>query len=165
MRLAAALSAAVLLAATGAHAQAVGLVSEVRVTIGPELLDKTDTLGEREFDVLTRDLRNTVEARLGRAALLAPEGGVLSLTITDATPNRPTAEQWGRGLSMESYGIGGAEVLGEYIAPDGAITPVGYRWYESDIRDARTASTWTDAGRAFDRFAENLVRPDTYASR
>ncbi len=167
MRAAAIAFSLLAIAAGPAHAQAVGAVSEVRVTIGPDLLDKTNDYGEREFDFLSRDLRNSVEARLGRAGLLAPEGGVLSLTIADATPNRPTLEQLGKrpGLSMTSYGIGGAEVLGEYAAPDGLVTPLRYRWYETDIRDARAASTWSDAARAFDRFAENLIRPNAYAGR
>jgi hypothetical protein len=170
MRLVALLPAALIAAgaATAAQAAPIGPVSEISISIGPELRDKADTYGEREFGYLARDLRRSVEASLGRAGALAETGGGrLELTIVGAIPNRPTLEQLSDkpGLSMLSYGVGGAEVEGAYIAPDGTSTPLHYRWYDNDIRWAWSSSTWSDAERAFDRFAVRLTRGPTLAER
>lgn len=133
-------------------------VAQVEVTIGPDLAAKADKLGERELDYLARDLQRTVERRLQRAGGLTPSGGRLRLVIDDATPNRPTPMQLGRkpGLSMESFGVGGAEISGQYVAADGASTPIRYRWYENDIWQAQYVGTWTDAGTAFDLLARRI---------
>jgi hypothetical protein len=71
------------------------------------------------------------------------------------------------GLSMLSFGLGGARIEGRIVAANGAITPVSYRYYGNDIRDAaeRGGSTWSDANQAFDIFARRLSQGETLASR
>jgi hypothetical protein len=158
MRLAASMSAAAVLALAGA-AQA----QTVSVAIGPKLQEKADEYGQRELDFLARDLKVSVESRLARAG----SSGRYELVLVDAKPNRPTFEQLGDrpGLSPLSWGVGGATIEGAYVAPDGARTPLAYRWYESDIAWARFESTWGDAQAAFDRFGNRLARGQAYASR
>ena len=68
-------------------------------------------------------------------------------------------------IAIESFGTGGATIEGQAISVDGHVTPVRYRWYESDIRQAKLTTTWSDAGRAIDRFAFQLGRGDVYARR
>jgi hypothetical protein len=156
MRLAALMSAAAVLAFTGAaHAQTVS------VAIGPKLQDKAEKYGQRELDFLARDLQESVARRVGAVP------GRYELIIVDARPNRPTFEQLGDriGLSPLSYGVGGAAVEGAYVAPDGTRTPIRYRWYESDITWARHASTWADAETAFNRLGNRLARGQLYAAR
>jgi hypothetical protein len=159
MRLAALMSFVILAGAGAASAQTVS------VSIGPELQAKADEYGQRELDFLARDLQTSVESRLARAGVLG--AGRYELQIVDATPNRPTFEQLGDrpGLSLSSFGVGGAEVIGIYAAPDGSRTPVSYRWYETDIGWARHSTTWSDAQRAFDRLGDRLARSQTYAMR
>ncbi|MDG2522082.1 hypothetical protein P7B02_11080 [Caulobacter segnis] len=142
-------------------------VSEITVSIGPELAKKTPELGARELDDLRGDLKRTVERELERAGQLNPQGGRLDLVIADARPNRPTMQQMARtpGLSYQSFSIGGASVTGSYSAPGGASTPVSYSWYENDIREAWWRGTWGDANRAFDRFASKFAKGETLAAK
>jgi hypothetical protein len=156
-----ALIAAAITLPAAAQAQ-VPAVSRVEVTIGPDLAAKADNLGAREFDYLTRDLKRAVERRLDKSGGLTGSGGELRLVIDDAVPNRPTMQQLSSkpGLSMESFGNGGARISGEYIAADGARTPVQYRWYENDIWRAPYRSTWADASFAFDGLARRIEKGD-----
>lgn len=154
----AALLSAVLVLGLGqaAPAFAAPAVAEVRVSIGPDLAKKADTIGTREFDRLATDLRRSVERKLPPR----PGGGTLTLVIEDARPNRPTMQQLSKtpGLSLDSFGVGGARITGAYVDPAGARTPIDYSWYETDIRQARHNTTWTDAGTAFDRLAARLAK-------
>jgi hypothetical protein len=153
---AALLSAALVLAAVATPALAAPTVAEVKVSIGPDLAKKTDVLDDRELARLSADLKRSVERKL----TLSPGGGALSLVIEDAKPNRPTARQLSKtpGLSLDSFGVGGARITGVYVDPTGASTPIDYSWFETDIRQARHAATWTDAGTAFDRLAVRLAK-------
>lgn len=158
-----AIATAVLLASSTATLAAPASVS---VTISPELQSKAvKTLGVREVDDLAARLQATVEKRLTRTG--AYEGARIELVLADAQPNHPTFKQLGDkpGLSYESFGIGGAEIKGRAIAANGAITPIGYKYYESDLRWARHGGTWADAEGTFDRFAYDLGRAKVVASR
>lgn len=140
--------------------------TSVEVKVSPELQKKAaEEYGLRDVQRLADDLRKDVERELDRTGVLA--GGRVELTLVDARPNRPTFKQLGDrpGLSFESFGTGGATIEGQAISVDGHVTPVRYRWYESDIRQAKLTTTWSDAGRAIDRFAFQLGRGDVYARR
>ena len=140
--------------------------ASVSVSIAPDLQKKFDkTYGAREATLLTGDLRATIEKALARTG--AHDGARIDLTLTDVKPNRPTFKQLGAtpGLSMESFGVGGAAIEGKVIAPDGTERPVRYSWYESDIRQAYGRWVWTDAEYAFDRLARRLARGPEVAVR
>jgi hypothetical protein len=151
-----ALFTAALLLGAAQPALAAPAVSEVKVSIGPALAKKVDDLGAREFDILTAELQRAVERRMPPG----PDGGTLNLVIEDARPNRPTPGQIFKtpGLSMESFGVGGATVSGDYVDPTGKHTRIAYSRWESDIRWARYGSTWRDAEDAFDRLADRLAK-------
>ena len=159
----AALLSAALLLGLAQPALAAPDVSEVKVSIGPELAKKVDDIGTRDFDILTAELRRSIE----RKTPPRPGGGTLSLVIEDAKPNRPTPQQMSNkpGLSLESFGVGGARISGEYVDPAGNRTPIAYAWYETDIRWARYGSTWHDAETAFDRLADRLAKDQFTARR
>lgn len=169
MKLIALLSSVAATAAIGTSAAALPPISRVTVDIGPKLQEKAaEDYGVREVDELAADLQEDVERALAKAGGLAPEGGRLELVLVDAKPNRPTMQQMSNkpGLSMQSFGIGGATIEGRAVFPDGTSTPISYKWYESDIRQAIPSTTWSDAQRTFDRFALRLARGgDVYASR
>ena len=140
--------------------------TSVEVKLSPELQKKAaDDYGVRDVQRLADDLKKDVERELDRTGVLA--GGRVELTLVDARPNRPTFKQLGDrpGLSFESFGTGGATIEGQAISVDGHVTPVRYQWYESDIRQAKLTTTWSDAGRAIDRFAFQLGRGEVYARR
>lgn len=167
MRLAAFLSTALLAAAAAFGAQAApGGVASITIEVGPELADKTDVVSERDLDFLKAELRESLERELTRGGGLAADGGVLTVIIEDATPNRPTMRQMTKtpGLSFESRGIGGASLSGTLVSADGVSTPIHYSWYESDFNNTFAAATWSDAERSFDRFARKLARGDVTAS-
>lgn len=156
------LAGALLASATAAFAAP----ASVSVSVAPALQKKFDkTYGEREARFLTKDLRSTVEKSLARTG--AYEGARIELTLTDVKPNRPTFKQLGDtpGLSMESFGIGGATIDGKITAADGTETPISYRWYENDIGQAYGNWVWTDAEQTFDRFARRLASGRELAQR
>lgn len=149
-----------------ALAEPMATVSSVEVSLSPEMRQKAvDEYGMRDVEYLTRELRKDVEREMRKTGVLA--GGRLELVLVDAQPNRPTFKQLGDkpGLSIHSFGVGGAAIEGRAISMDGEVTPVSFQWYETDIRDAPYSSTWSDAEFAIQRFASRLGRGDVYAGR
>lgn len=139
-----------------------GPVHLAGITIGETLEAKRDDYGAREFDRLIRTLASDLERELREEALLSEgEGGaILHVVIEDATPNRPTFAQLGGafGLSLQSFGRGGAHVTAELREADGSLVATyDYSWTTPHIRDAQYANVWTDANRTFDRFSSRLA--------
>ena len=162
MRLIAFAAAALLASATAAFAAP----ASVSVSLNPEMQKKFDkTYGMREAHFLTGELRASVEKALARTG--AHDGARIELTLTDVKPNRPTFKQLGDtpGLSMESYGVGGAAIAGRIVAADGTETPIAYRWYETDITQSFANWVWSDAELTFDRFARRLAKGQEVARR
>jgi hypothetical protein len=145
------------------------LVSNVTVTIDPAFAkDKGKDYGLKDLQDLADVLKNSVEARLsakGRLITGAPGAATVNLVLVDAKPNRPTFKQLADrpGLSMQSFGIGGAEIKSEQVMPGGGKIMLGYSWYESDIRWSQAQATWADAERAIDGFARRLAEGDASA--
>ena len=130
----------------------------VTVTLGGDLLDEVEALGQRDVDLQVAELTRTVERTLARRGVL--QGARINLVLTDLKPNRPTFQQAADrpGLSViDSISIGGATIEGEVITADGQTLPVRYDRYSSNLRDVYGYSTWFDADRAFDRLAINLA--------
>lgn len=162
MRLIALSAAALLLSASATLAAP----ASVTVTVGPELQKKFEkTYGVREAGDLTSDLRESVETALARSG--SHDGARIELVLTDVKPNRPTFKQMADipGLSMQSFGVGGAAIEGRIVTADGQERPVKYSWYESDIRQSYANWVWHDAEWTFDRFARRLARGQEVARR
>jgi hypothetical protein len=162
---------AALMAATGLTAAqaAPHAVSQVSVTIGPELQAKAGKYGQRELDQLAKELKSDVERALARSggAASGGGGGELKLVLADATPNHPTFKQLGDtpGLSLQSFGLGGARIEGVLLRQDGTTEPVRYEWRETDLRMASGQSTWGDADATFEQFASRVAHGDRLAER
>ncbi len=119
--------------------------------------------GERDLERLIQRLETKVEKKFSKKGIQISDTAstVLRITIEDAKPNRPTFKQLGvePGLSYESFGNGGAELQAELIAAGGqSLGTMSYRYYETDIRDAKYGGTWGDAHRAFGRFASKAAK-------
>lgn len=119
--------------------------------------------GDRDLERLTERLQSNLEKKLTKKGIEVSENAptVLRITIEDAKPNRPTFTQLSKepGLSYDSFGNGGAELQAELIAAGGqSMGTMSYKFYETDIRDARFGGTWGDAHRAFGRFATRAAR-------
>ncbi len=145
---------------------AVAAPASVSVVVAPELQKTFEkTYGVREAKRLTGSLRTSVERSLARAG--AYDDARIELTLTDVKPNRPTFKQLGDkpGLSMQSFGIGGAAITGRVVAANGGETPLAYRWFETDIENSYANWVWSDAEWAFDRFARRLASGRELAQR
>jgi len=119
--------------------------------------------GERDINRLTERLQSKLEQRFSKKGIQVSDTAstVLRITIEDAKPNRPTFKQLSvePGLSFQSFGNGGAELQAELIAAGGqSLGTMSYRFYETDIRDAQFGGTWSDAHRAFGRFASRAAK-------
>jgi len=132
--------------------------AEISVSIGPDLQQKAEDLGEREVRREADVLAETVRRALARAGAL--EGARVELVLVDIKPNHPTFEQMASRPGLDgqrSVSIGGATIAGEVITADGQRLPVRYDWYSTTLADVHGFTTWQDAERAFDRLAANLV--------
>jgi hypothetical protein len=154
-----AIATAGLLAAAAVATQAAATPADISVVVGAQLQVKAqETLGVREVDDLAQQLRKNVAERLAKSG--AYDGARIELVLVDATPNHPTFKQLSDrpGLSLRSFGIGGATIEGRAVSPDGQVTPLRYSYTEPDIRFAHGMSTWGDAEETFQLFADELGR-------
>lgn len=154
----AAAAASLAYAAEPADNQAATTGPLVTVTVGGDLTNQVEKLGERDVNEQRDDLAQTVSRALARSG--AYDGAQVNLVLTDLKPNRPTLQQTidRPGLSMfDSISIGGAAIEGEIITADGQRLPVRYSRYNSNLADVFGYSTWGEANRAYDRFASNIV--------
>lgn len=154
------------IAALAAAPAALAAPATVTVSIGDELQREFETnYGVREIPELTGDLKTSVERALARTG--AHQDARIELVITHVRPNRPTFKQMVDvpGLSMQSFGVGGAAIEGRIIAADGTESPIDYSWYETDIRQSYANWVWHDAEWTFDRFARRLARGQEVARR
>jgi hypothetical protein len=155
-------AALVILAGLALAGPALAAQPSIDVQLSPALRHEAEkTLGVKEVERLAEDLKREVGRSLDRTGVL--DGARVELTLVDAKPNRPTFQQLSNqpGLSMESFGVGGATIEGRAVAVDGTVIPLRYRWYETDIRNARYQTTWADATAAISQFAHRLARGDT----
>ncbi|PHR54663.1 MAG: hypothetical protein COA43_16275 [Robiginitomaculum sp.] len=117
--------------------------------------------GQKDLDRLTARMKRKMEARLVKDGFTVDDNAasVLTITIVDARPNRPTFRQSASsGLSQQSYGIGGAKFEASLTQNGQDLGMLSYGWYETDIREAQYSSTWGDANRAIDRFARKTAK-------
>ena len=139
-----------------------GPVAIGAITASEDLLAEDDVVGPRDIERLSNRIRREFERELGQIGQLADNGAgsVLNVVILDATPNRPTAAQLRAtpGLSLRSFGIGGAELEAELISASGeTIALYRYEWSSPHIGNSSRAGVWTDAERAIGFFADRVA--------
>jgi hypothetical protein len=150
------LFALVLLAASGAYAQDTPVVN---VTVSKALASRTEEVGTRDLENLKKDLKDEVVQALARAKGGPLRPRLIELVLEDARPNRPTFAQLGAnpGLSMRSISIGGARIGGRLVDGEGREHVFHMGFFETDIRNERAASVWSDAYLAFDMVAHRIA--------
>lgn len=139
--------------------------ASINVTLGPDLQDKAEELGERDVRQQADRLAEVVRRALARGGDL--DGARIDLVLTDLKPNRPTFEQMAHQPGLDghrSVSIGGAAIEGQITTADGRVLPVRYDWYSNSIAEVRGYTTWHDADRAYQRLASRLV-DGRYVSR
>ncbi len=130
----------------------------VNVTIGGDLVEQVESLGQRDVDRQLQRLQEVVSRALVERGAL--DGAQVNLVVTDLKPNRPTFQQAvdRPGLSViDSISIGGATIEGEIVTADGQRLPVRYSRYSPNLADVQGFGTWQDAERAYNRLAANLA--------
>ncbi|MEQ3745009.1 MAG: hypothetical protein ABNH53_02080 [Henriciella sp.] len=134
--------------------------TEVSVTYSEEFTEElADNYGEREGGVLTEEIIEDLDRAFAKAGISPAR---VDVTINDAKPNRPTLEQQRDKPGLDAFrsiSIGGMDLTGTAYDADGnVIGELSYDWYETDIRFAAPAGTWSDARRASDRFSRKLAK-------
>lgn len=144
--------------ALAAAIAAPAMAQQVTVTVGGDLTEEVETLGQRDVDQQLARLQTVVERRLARDGAL--QGAQINLVLTELKPNRPTWQQAADqpGLSMlDSISIGGAAIEGEVITAEGERLPVRYSRFSNSLAEVYGYTTWQDADRAYGRLADNLA--------
>ena len=134
------------------------MAQQVTVTVGGDLTEEVEELGQRDVNEQLSRLQSVVERRLARDGAL--EGAQINLVLTELKPNRPTWQQAADkpGLSiLDSISIGGAAIEGEVVTAEGERLPVRYSRFSSSLAEVHGYTTWQDADRAYDRLADNLA--------
>ncbi|WOR14667.1 hypothetical protein RYZ27_12875 [Hyphomonas sp. FCG-A18] len=131
----------------------------VNVSYSEDFAEKlTDDYGEREGVKLSEEITEDLIREFEKKGVSVAR---IDVMIIDAQPNRPTFKQLGDrpGLdAIRSISIGGMSLEGTaYDAEGNVLGTKQYDWFETDIRDAVGAGTWTDARRASDRFARRFA--------
>lgn len=131
--------------------------ASVTVTLGPDLQDKVEELGERDVRQQSDRLAEIVRQGIADSARL--DGARIELVLTDLKPNRPTFEQTAATPGLDpfrSISIGGAAIEGVITTAEGEVLPVKYDWFSHNLADVRGYGTWQDAERAYRRLAGHL---------
>ncbi|MDY6925149.1 MAG: hypothetical protein SWI22_14465 [Pseudomonadota bacterium] len=139
--------------------------ASVTVTLGPDLQEKVEELGERDVRQQSDRLAEIVRQGVGDSVRL--DGARIELVLTDLKPNRPTFEQMADRPGLDpfrSISIGGAAIEGVITTADGEVLPVKYDWFSHNLADVRGYGTWQDAERAYRRLADHLAE-GRYVSR
>lgn len=137
----------------------------INVTLGPDLQEKAEELGQRDVREQADRLAELVRRALAGDGRL--DGARIDLVLTDLRPNRPTFEQLARRPGLDghrSVSIGGAAMEGRITTADGQVLPVRYDWFSNSLAEVRGYTTWQDADRAFRRLASRLA-DGRYVSR
>lgn len=120
----------------------------------------TSTYGETEAETLKQDLRERLVKAFADQGITLTDATapvVLNVTVQRVKPNRPTWRQMRDTLGLDfarSFGVGGAEITGVLSSTDGSTSvPIKRTWFDSDIDQSATKSTWHDARRVFRQFA------------
>lgn len=139
---------------------------QVTVRLSPALIESAQkAYGLAEIEQQAERLKELVTRDLEEVGVMA--GGQVDLILMDLKPSRPTRQEMVSrpGLSFRSASLGGARIEGRMTTFDGAIIPVSFSWYASDLRDSRRQAVWGDAQWAFERFSHRLSRGQLYALR
>ncbi len=138
----------------------VSSAQEVNIRFAEDLQEEfAETYGEREKVILETELRKRILKAVEKDGLQLSR---IDVIVEDASPNHPTREQASQTIGLDQFrsvSIGGAKITGESFDLDGnLVTATSSKLYSHSIRDARYATTWSDAKRAFSRFSRKMSK-------
>lgn len=129
----------------------------ISVAFDPSLSRPDSPIGQQEMGEVSLKIREAVMSRLAKEQIAYTS---LNVWVVNLKPNRPTMTQMrlNPSLSYGSYGLGGAHFQAQMTLTDGRVLRVESQYFGHDIYMAKTATTWTDAEKATDWLAEELVK-------
>lgn len=132
---------------------------QVSVGFGPAVEARANGLGREELDEQRASLERQVVRQIEFAH--APIRRV-DLQIVDIQPNRPTSRQLGDSatLNADSFGLGGAAIVGEVTTDQGVVLPVRYRFFPPNLANETNFDTWGDAQSTFAIVARGIGKGD-----
>lgn len=145
---------ALLICLIGWTSPALGQSPDILIEYNQDFLEERDEYGQDEIDGLIEELSASLSQSLNGS------NHDIVIIINDLTPNRPTREMRHEtpNLSYDSLYRGGGDFTARILDENGhEISQLEYDWYVSDIAESAYKSTWTDARRALDRFADRLT--------
>mgnify|MGYP001627425541 CR=1 FL=1 len=127
------------------------------VAFDPSLSRPDSPIGQPEMAEITQRIRETVSRRLEREQVAFT---ALNIWVVNLKPNRPTMTQirLNPSLSYSSHGLGGAHFQAQMTLSNGRVVRVESQHFGHDIIQAQTFTTWTDADKAIDWLADDLVK-------
>lgn len=121
--------------------------------------------GDRAIEDLLEEMQDEIRDDFSKRGLTLSNSAptLLRITIVDAKPNRPTFNQLSRdaSLSFKSFGIGGAEIMAEFVSAGGTVIGTAEYDYYSSFNDRpaiQHSAVWMDADRAMSRFSKKLSK-------
>ena len=131
------------------------------ITFGDAIQEKAREYGYRELATLSAYMERAVGREIVSMGFTTAveQQLVLDIVIEDADPNRPTSrQQMSGGLHASSFSIGGASISATLSDHQGnVVDEFSYEWSSNNIRNAQYASTWTDARRTINQFADEIA--------
>lgn len=139
-----------------------GSIEIGRIGFSSTLQNKAGLLGEDELVRLASYLRQDLETALVSSNWhgVAADETILSVTILDVTPNRPTLNQIQQipGAHYSAHIAGGADLSAVLADADGTvIATYDFSWYNPEPGDGSDAGIWSDTRSAFSRFAHRVA--------
>lgn len=158
-------------AALVAHSAWAAPVALAQITYSDQFRETLqDNLGAYEGEVLRAALERYVSNALIRHGATIDQSAtvIIEITIVDARPNHPTMQQIVDRPGLDphlSISTGGAELRARVRTNDGTVLrEVSHRRYSNGLIDiVRAQSTWTEARRAMQQFAEKVA--DAYEAQ
>ncbi|WP_291843139.1 hypothetical protein [Maricaulis sp.] len=139
-----------------------GSIEIGRIGFSDLVRSKADSFGEAELVRLADYLRIDLERALIEANWhgVAVHKTVLTVTVLDVVPNRPTMQQIQDldGAHYTTHANGGASISAELRDAENAlVASYSYSWFNPDESAGEGYGVWTDTRQAFDRFAAELA--------
>ncbi len=141
---------------------AAGSIEIGRIAFSDLVRTKADSLGEAELARLSGYLRDDLERSLIAANWhgVAARETVLTVTIMDVVPNRPTMHQI-QEMDSAHYSAqanGGAALSARLLDSDGGvIAEFTYAWFSPGSSSDTNAGVWSDTRLAFQTFSASLA--------
>jgi hypothetical protein len=114
-----------------------------------------DDFGIREKNIIEDMVRKEIAKTFGQSDYK------FEIQFKQIAPNRPTMEQMNNksGLSMQSFSVGGADLIGKLYDTNGNnISTINYDYYSTNVYESQYRWTWDDAEYSIERLITKMAK-------